>query len=83
MEGLTLATGIILMLVAAIGVVFYVGLVIAIPVCRLLDWFFDKETDEPVSRPSRVGRLRSAASKWACEVVRRTVAYCRRDDRRS
>jgi hypothetical protein len=27
------------MLVAAIGIVLYVALVIAIPVCRMLDWF--------------------------------------------
>lgn len=31
--------GLTLMLVAAIGVILYVALVIAIPVCRMLDWF--------------------------------------------
>lgn len=44
MEALSLFIGISLMLVAAIGIVFYVALVIAIPVCRLLDWLFDHPT---------------------------------------
>jgi hypothetical protein len=57
-EELSLMLGIILMLVAAIGIVFYVALVIAIPVCRLLDWFSDKEPDERRAppRPSHVTR---------------------------
>jgi hypothetical protein len=41
-EALPLMLGIVLMLVAAIGIVFYVALVIAIPVCRMLDWFSGK-----------------------------------------
>jgi hypothetical protein len=78
MEGLTLAAGIILMLVAAIGIVFYVALVIAIPVCRMLDWVFDKETDERVIRPSPFGRATRAAMKWVGEIAHRTIAYfCR------
>ena len=46
MEALSLAVGIILMLVAAIGIVFYVALVIAIPVCRLLDWISGEKPNE-------------------------------------
>jgi hypothetical protein len=38
-EQLSLLVGIVLMLVAAIGILLYVALVIAIPVCRMLDWF--------------------------------------------
>jgi hypothetical protein len=66
MEAFSLAFGIILMLVAAIGIVFYVALVIAIPVCRMLDWVFDTEEKDLVARPSRFGT-------WARSVTRRTA----------
>lgn len=45
MEALWMFLSIVLMLVAAIGIVFYVALVIAIPVWRLLDWLFDHTTE--------------------------------------
>lgn len=51
MEGWSLAVGILLMLVTAIGIVGYVALVIAIPVWRLLDWF---DTSVPENRPVRL-----------------------------
>lgn len=59
MEALSLAAGIILMIVAAIGILFYVALVIAIPVCRMLDWFFDREADTKGVSPA--GQPKSAA----------------------
>jgi hypothetical protein len=64
MEALSLAAGIVLMIVASIGIVLYVALVIAIPVCRMLEWFFDEETKERPIRPSRLGRLARAVSRW-------------------
>lgn len=50
MEGLSLAIGIVLMLVAAIGALCYVALVLAIPVCRLLDGL---NATDPSLHPSR------------------------------
>jgi hypothetical protein len=44
-EELSLMLGIVLMLVAAIGIVLYVALVIAIPACRMLDWFSGEPAD--------------------------------------
>ena len=46
MEAFALAVGVILMLVAAVGIVFYVALVIAIPVCRFLDWITGADPSE-------------------------------------
>jgi hypothetical protein len=46
MEGASLAVGIVLMLVAGIGIIGYVALVVAIPVCRLLDWIAGEEPKE-------------------------------------
>ena len=76
MEALTLALGIILMLVAAIGIVFYVALVIAIPVCRMLDWLFDNETDERVIRPSRRGQATRATMKRVGAAYHRILVHC-------
>jgi hypothetical protein len=44
MEELPLMFGIVAMLIAAIGIVLYVALVIAIPICRMLDWFSGEPT---------------------------------------
>jgi hypothetical protein len=79
MEALSLAFGIILMLVAAVGIVLYVALVIAIPVCRLLDWLAGEEPGRANGRPAlrdagpttrrlptglaRIGRLAGSASR--------------------
>lgn len=64
MEGIALMVGIVLMLVAAIGIVFYVALVIAIPVCRVLDWFSSEDTDDQTAqRPLR----RPAPWRWLLE----------------
>ena len=38
MEPMTLLLGGILMLLTPIGILFYVALAVAIPVCHLLDW---------------------------------------------
>ena len=73
MEELPLMLGIVLMLVAAIGSVLYVALVIAIPVCRMLDWFSGESADvqnasarntkKIMSLPGRlIGRGRSTRS---------------------
>jgi hypothetical protein len=78
MEGLTLATGIILMLVAAIGIVFYVALVIAIPVCRMLDWLFDKDRKTPVIRPSHSGARMRIMPRRVTAIARRIHVYCHR-----
>ena len=63
MEGLSLALGIVLMLVAAIGGLCYVALVIAIPVCRLLDWFApgDPALNPDPQRPGRTNPWRTPA----------------------
>jgi len=72
-EELPLMLGIVLMLVAAIGIVLYVALVIAIPVCRMLDWFSGEPADvrdaparntkKIMSLPGRlIGRGRSIRS---------------------
>ena len=58
MEALSLAFGVILMLVAAVGILLYVALVIAIPVCRLLDWLAGEEPGRANGRPT----LRDAGS---------------------
>lgn len=55
MDELPLMVGIVVMLVAAAGSVLYVALVIAIPVCRALDWFADPKPDEAISRPAPSG----------------------------
>jgi hypothetical protein len=70
MEALSLAAGIILMIVAAIGMVLYVALAIAIPVCRMLDWFFDEETKERPIQPSRLSRVTRAVTRWLGELDR-------------
>lgn len=64
MEALPLMVGVVLMLVAAVGIVLYVALVIAIPVCRMLDWFSGEPTgarnpssDTPYIVRLIVGRL--------------------------
>ena len=86
MEALSLAVGIVLMLVAAIGIGFYVALVIAIPVWRMLDWLseeeMDEETDDQVIRHVRVGRATSATTRWGGELVRRTIAHRRLPSKR-
>ena len=58
-EELPLMLGSILMLVAAIGIVLYVALVIAIPVCRMLDWFSrePKDARKPSSHTPNLVRL--------------------------
>jgi hypothetical protein len=52
MEALSLAFGVILMLVAAVGTLLYVALVIAIPVCRLFDWLAGEEPGPTNGRPA-------------------------------
>ena len=47
MEAFSVATGVILMLVAAIGIVLYVALTIAIPVCRFIDWIGGERPGAP------------------------------------
>ena len=69
MEAPSLFVGIILMMVAAIGIFLYAALVIAIPVCRLLDWFFHEESTDRMSHLSRLGRAMSATMKWLGEVT--------------
>ena len=80
MEALSLAFGVILMLVAAIGIPLYVALVIAIPVCRLFDWLAGEEPGRTNGRPAlrvvrpptprlptglaRIGRLVGSAVPW-------------------
>jgi hypothetical protein len=70
---MSLMVGVVLMLVAAIGIVLYVALVIAIPVCRMLDWFSGdpaRERKSPADTPNIVrstlghlaGRRRSIRS---------------------
>jgi hypothetical protein len=59
-EQTLLMLGIVMMLVAPVGIVLYVALVIAIPVCRALDWLFGSATDEQSVRPS-TGRSRPDA----------------------
>ena len=78
MEGFLLAAGIILMLVAAIGIVFYVALVIAIPVCRTLDWLFDKDTQEPVIRPSHSGARMRIMPRRVAAIAHRIYVSCHR-----
>jgi hypothetical protein len=75
MEQLSLMIGIVLMLVAGIGILLYVSLVIAIPACRLLDWFFGAHDDvrvvhHPSFRPDRAAYLST--------VVKRGLARLRR-----
>jgi hypothetical protein len=60
MEQLSLMLSIIVMLVAAVGAMLYVALVIAIPVCRALDWFTDPKSEESTSAPSP-----SRTTPWA------------------
>lgn len=63
MEELSLMLGIILMMVAPLGIMLYVALVIAIPVCRTLDWFFNPRTDEHMVRASPPRATRRARSR--------------------
>jgi hypothetical protein len=46
MESVMPMLGLVLMLATPIGIVLYVALVIAIPVCRMLDWFFVSEPED-------------------------------------
>lgn len=46
MEAASMMAGVILMIIAAVGILLYVALVIAIPVCRMLDWLFDRPSSE-------------------------------------
>ena len=78
MEGFLLAAGIILMLVAAIGIVFYVALVIAIPVCRTLDWLFDNDRKEPLIRPSHSGARMRILPRRVAAIARRVYGCCHR-----
>jgi hypothetical protein len=50
--------GIVLMLVAAIGIVLDVALVIAIPVCRMLDWFPGEPADVRNTSPDTLDIIR-------------------------
>jgi hypothetical protein len=50
MESLSLMLGITLMLVTPILIVLYVAFVIAVPICRLLDWLGSSPPGEPVTR---------------------------------
>jgi hypothetical protein len=59
-EQLSLMIGIVLMLVAAIGIVLYVALVIAIPVCRMLDWFSGEPAGERTTSPHASNVIKSA-----------------------
>lgn len=51
MESVMLMLGLVLMLATPIGIVLYVALVIAIPACRMLDWFFVSEPEDQAARP--------------------------------
>jgi hypothetical protein len=73
MEAASLFVGIMLMLVAATGIVLYVALVIAIPVCRLLDWLFGEEADERTSRRLVVPTPRSGLMRLIGRVAGRTA----------
>jgi hypothetical protein len=79
MEALSLAAGIILMIVAAIGMVLYMALVVVIPVCRVLDWLFDKETKERPIRPSRLSRVTRAVTRWLGEIAEHTFVHRHRN----
>ena len=83
MEAPSLLVGIILMMVAAIGILLYAALVIAIPVCRLLDWLFDDPTKERVIRPSRISGLFRSVAKWLTSLAERTLMNRRHHDERS
>jgi hypothetical protein len=50
MESLSLMLGLTLMLVTPILIFLYVAFVIAVPVCRFLDWLGNSLSDEPVTR---------------------------------
>jgi hypothetical protein len=64
MEATSLFVGIILMMVAVIGIFLYAALVIAIPVCRMLDWFFNQEPRDRAVQSSRHGRAMRATIRW-------------------
>ena len=49
-EQLALMVGLVLMIVVPIGILLYVALVIAIPVCRMLDWFTDQPGEWSATR---------------------------------
>ena len=70
MESLSLMLGIVLMIVAALGILGYVALVIAIPVCRLIDWIGGPDAEKQAARqmrtqPSLRSRLRSRIGRRA------------------
>jgi hypothetical protein len=46
MSQLSVMLGLMIVVAAAIGGLLYVALVIAIPVCRMLDWLSPAPTDE-------------------------------------
>jgi hypothetical protein len=79
MEAVSLFLGIVLMLVAAVGIVLYVALVIAIPVCRLLDWLFGEEADKRASHRLAVPTPRSGLMRLIDRVAGRTAPPCRPD----
>jgi hypothetical protein len=69
-EEQTLMLGVILMLVAGIGILMYAALVIAIPVCRMLDWFTHK--DEGIVE-LRVARRRTSLLSRLSHATRRVL----------
>jgi len=77
MEAASLFFGIILMMIAAVGIVLYVALVIAIPVCRLLDWLFVEEADKLTSHRLVVLTLCSGLLRLIGRVAGRTAPPCR------
>ena len=74
MEEVSLAVGIVLMLIAAIGIVGYVALVIAIPVCRLIDWLAGVEPQvegaESLSWQREPVELRRGSSPTSARLAR-------------
>jgi len=73
MEAFSLAAGVILMLVAAIGIVLYVALVIAIPVCRFIDWIGGERPDAPPRQATarRVENLAQLVRRRAMKLIGR------------
>jgi hypothetical protein len=50
MESLSLMVGLTLMMITPILIFLYVAFVIAVPVCRFIDWLGSSPSCEPVTR---------------------------------
>ncbi|MGE3511806.1 MAG: hypothetical protein AB7N65_23310 [Vicinamibacterales bacterium] len=70
MEQISLMLGIVLMLTTAIGIVLYVALVIAIPLCRLLDWLSPSPSPD---QPKPALRRRASLLAWPGWLRRRRI----------